>query len=173
MAVKGLAYTKTTWAFEERPVASSKLNMWDDRMEAALELIHFLLAQAWGGGDGVVRGATANDLQVVATTPESLSVLVQPGYAFIGQFPYRLETALQTADVTVPTANPRIDLVQARLGTWDVSVKQGTEAATPVAPVADTDAIPLAELLLRPGMSNVRNTDDTTNGVVNDVRRFL
>ena len=38
MAVKGQGYTKTTWAFAERPVASGKLNSWDDRIEAALEV---------------------------------------------------------------------------------------------------------------------------------------
>jgi len=173
MAVKGNAYTKTSWAFEERPVASAKLNMWDDRIETALELLHFLLAQAWGGGDGVVRGAATDDLKVVAQNPVSLSVLVQPGYAFIQKFPYRLDIATQTVDVTAPTTNPRIDLVQARLDTWDINIKQGTESATPVAPTPDTNAIPLAELYLRTGMTSIKDTDDTTNGYITDARTFL
>ena len=94
MAIKGNGYLKTTWSFAERPVASAKLNTWDDRMEAALELIHFLLSQAWGGGDGVLRGAATDDLKAVATAPEGLSVMVQPGYAFISNFPYTLAIAL-------------------------------------------------------------------------------
>lgn len=173
MPIKGNAYTKTTWSFQERPVPSAKLNTWDDRIEQALELAHKLLSLAWGGGDGVIRGATANDLQVVATSPESLAVLVEPGYAFISGLPYWLEAQTQTADVTAPASDPRIDLVQARLETWDISVKQGTEAATPTAPTADADAIPLAELYLRPGMSSIKDTDDTTNGYITDARNFL
>lgn len=72
-----------------------------------------------------------------------------------------------------PSVNPRIDLVQARLGTWDVSVKQGTEAASPVAPVADADAIPIAHLFLRVGMSSIKNVDDATNGYIIDARTYL
>ena len=69
--------------------------------------------------------------------------------------------------------DPRKDLVQARLGTWDISVKTGTEAATPTAPAPDTDAIPMAELYLRPGMTVIKDTDDATNGYVIDVRAFV
>ena len=173
MAIKGKGYTKTTWAFQERPVASSKLNLWDDRLETALELLHFLSAHAWGGGDGVVRGAAADDLSVKAANPASLAVEVQPGYGFITKFAYKLDQATTTVDVVAPTTDPRKDLVQARLGTWDVSIKTGTENASPVAPTADVDAIPLAELYLRTGMTVIKDTDDSTNGYIIDVRIFL
>lgn len=173
MAIKGLAYTKTTWAFEERPVASSKLNSWDDRIEAALEIVHFFLAQAWGGGDGVLRAATANDLEVQATSPTSLSVEVQPGYGFIAAAPYKLASATQTADIAPPTSQPRIDLVVARLATWDIAIKTGTEDATPTAPTPDADTIPLAQLYLRPGMSTIKDADDATNGYITDARNYL
>lgn len=173
MAIKGNGYTKTTWAFQERPVASSKLNTWDDRMETALELIHFLLSQAWGGGSGVVRGAAVDDLKIVAQNPATLSTLAQPGYAFISNFPFKLAAVTQSADVAIPTADSRIDLVQARLETWDVSIKQGVQSATPVAPTPDVDALPLAHLVLRAGMTVVKDTDDATNGYIQDVRTFL
>jgi hypothetical protein len=173
MAIKGLSYAKTNWAFEERPVASSKLNLWDDRIEASLELLQFLATQGWGGRSGVIRGATADNLAVQATGPEGLSVEVQPGYAVISNYPYRLAAATQTVPVTSPTGNPRIDIVQARLATWDISVKPGMEAASPTAPAPDTDAIVLAELYLRAGMTSIKDTDDTTNGYIIDVRQFL
>ena len=86
MAIKGNAYTKTTWAFEERPVASSKLNLWDDRIEAGQELLHFFLGHAWSGVDGVLRGVTAGDLDVKATTAATLSVDAQPGHGLIDNF---------------------------------------------------------------------------------------
>jgi len=173
MAIRGNSYIKTTWAFEERPVASSKLNFWDDRIEAGLEMAFFLLNQAWGGGSGVLRNATADDLKVAALAVPGLSVEVQPGYAFISNYPYKLSVVTGTVDVTAPVTNPRIDLVQARLDTWDVSIKVGAESATPVAPAPDADSLALAELYLRPGMTVIKNTDDTTNGYITDVRSYL
>lgn len=173
MAIKGLSYSKTSWAFEERPVASSKLNLWDDRIEAALELVGFLLAQAWGGGSGVVRKATADDLAVKATSPVGLTVEVRAGYAFINKYVYKLAGTTQTVPIAAPVTNPRRDLVQARLATWDISVKTGPEAASPSAPSADTDCIPLAEIHCRVGMTSIKDTDDATNGYIIDVRAFL
>ena len=172
MAIKGNAYTKTSWNFEERPVASSKLNSWDDRIESTLELAFHLLSQAWGGGDGVIR-AIESELAVQATSPESMSVEVQTGYAFIGRMPYHLDSTTQTADVFAPTTNPRIDIVQARLATWDITIKTGTEDPSPTAPTPDTDTIVLAQLYLRPTMTTIKNTDDTINGYITDAREFV
>jgi hypothetical protein len=173
MVIKGLAYTKTPWAFAERPVASAKLNTWDDRIEAALELAFRLLGQAWGGCDGVVRGAGSDDLAVQSTPTPSLSVEVQPGYALIGGLPFKIAVPTETVDVAAPITNPRIDLVQASLETWNVLVKPGVEAATPSAPAADADCIALAELYLRPGMASIKNADDGTHGYITDVRAFV
>jgi len=173
VAVKGLSYSKTTWAFEERPVASSKLNLWDDRIEAALELLEFFIAQAWGGGSGVLRNATTDNLAVKATSPVGLSVEVRSGYAIVSNFPYKLAATTQTVPITAPTTNPRRDLVQARLGTWDISVKQGTEAASPTVPTPDTDAIALAQLHLTTAMTSIKDTNDGTNGYIIDARTFL
>jgi hypothetical protein len=173
MAIKGNAYTKTSWAFEERPVASSKLNTWDDRIEAALELIHYLLSLAWGGGSGVIRKASTDDLKVFATAPASLTAEVRAGYAFIAHYPYKLPATTQIPAVTPPADNPRIDLVQARLETWDVSVKAGAAAANPSAPTPDANCIALAHLVLRPAMTVLKDTDDGTNGYIIDARAFL
>jgi len=173
MAIKGEGYIKTTWAFQERPVASAKLNLWDDRIEAALELAYFLLSLAWGGGDGVIRGATTDDLDVVATAPPGMTVEVEPGYAFISGSPYKLGEKAGTVAVEAPAANPRIDLVQARLDTWDIGVKTGTEAASPTAPSADSHCVSLGELYLRVGMSCIKDTDDGMNGYITDARTFL
>lgn len=173
MAIKGFGYIKTTWAFQERPVASAKLNLWDDRVEAALELVYALLSLAWGGGDGVLRGAGPGELAVAATEPPGLSVVVQPGYAFIAREPFNLAEATETPGVMPPSAKPRIDLVQARLHTWTVGVKTGAEAAAPAAPEPDPDCIALAHLHLRPGMEHITAADDGVNGYIADVRAFL
>jgi len=173
MAIKGSAYLKTHWVFEERPVASSKLNSWDDRIEAALELAYFLLNQAWGGGSGVLRGVTAEDLRVAARAAPGLSVEVRPGYAFINHHVYRLSQTTETVDVLPPAAHPRIDLVQAALSTGAVTIKQGAESATPAVPGVDSDHLALAELHLRPGMSAIKNSDDGVDGFIVDRRNFL
>jgi hypothetical protein len=173
MAIKGLSYTKTSWAFEERPVASSKLNLWDDRIESALELTEFLLLQVWGGNSGVLRRPAVDDLAVKALSPAGLSVQVRAGYAMINSYPYKLAAATQTVPLAAPVTNPRKDIVQARLANWDVSVKTGTEAASPTTPAADTDCIALAEVYCRVGMTSVKDTSDGVNGYIIDVRKFL
>lgn len=173
MAIRGNIYRKTAWAFQERPVASSKLNTWDDRIESAVEMLCFLLNQAWGGGSGVLRGVTVSDLAVQSTDPVGLSVVVQPGWAFINALPYQLAEAVTTLEPAVPSAQDRIDLVQARLESWDINVKTGTEAASPEAPDPDEDCIALAQLYLRPGMTSIKETDDATNGYIIDERAFL
>jgi hypothetical protein len=63
--------------------------------------------------------------------------------------------------------------VQARLNTWGISVKTGTEAASPTPPSADADCIALGRLYLRPGMTSIKDTDDSVNGYIIDVRAFL
>ena len=93
--------------------------------------------------------------------------------AFVSSSAYKLAAQTQTADVTAPVSNPRIDLVQARLDEWDISIKTGTESATPTAPLADADAIPLAQLYLRPAMTSIKDADDATNGYIINSRAFL
>lgn len=173
MAVKGRAYEKTRWAWQERPVASSKLNAWDDSVERAFELVHFLLSMAWGGGDGVVRHATEQDLKVVQSEPAALAVDVEPGYAFIARFPFKLAERFRTDPVTPPQQYGRVDLVQARLDTWEIDIVAGLESGTPVAPQPYTNCLPLAQLHLRTGMTCIRDTDDGVNGYIVDVRQYV
>ena len=172
MTLKGNAYPRTAWAYEERPVASSKLNLWDERIEAALELIFLLLSQAWGGGNGVLRGITADNLHVAVKTPSRMAVEVHPGYAFISKAPCKLGQT-ETLELLAPVTHPRIDLVQARLDTWNVGIKMGNEAATPAVPVVDTDCLVLAEVFMRPGMTCINAVDDGINGYLTDRRVFV
>ncbi len=173
MAIKGLAYVKTTWAFQERPLSSAKLNDWDDRIESAFELVHLLLSQAWGGNDGVLPGAIDGDLRVEALPVPGLAVEVRPGCAFISNTGFRLAETAQTPEIEPPQAQPRIDLVQARLRTGDIGVKTGSESANPSPPGPDVDCLPLARLHLRPGMASIKNVDDGVNGYITDVRPIL
>ncbi len=171
--MRGKGYTKTAWQVQERPVSSSKLNTWDDRIEQALERAFFYVGQTAGDENGVLRGATSLDLKTTQASPAGRSVVVNAGCALIARCPYRLGSSMATAEVTPPATYPRVDLVQARLDSWDVSVRTGTEAASPMAPEAEANCIALAELHLRPGMVSVKDTDDGVNGYIVDVRAFL
>jgi len=173
MAMKGMGYQKTTWDYQERPVASAKLNQWDENIEEACELVHEMLALAWGGGDGVVRGATDGDLMVVATDPASLTVIAKAGRAFISKVVYKLGNDTATVSVTAPSSQPRIDLVVARLADWSVAIVEGQESGSPEPPDPGSDEIALAELYLRPGMTCIKDSDDGTNGYITDVRTFV
>ncbi len=172
MPMKGKGYLKTTWTFQERPVASAKLNNWDDRIESALVFVHYLLNQVWGGGDGVLRNA-ADELVVEAAEPPALHAVVRPGYAFIGRFAYALENTTPTPDIQPPSSQPRLDLVTAELDGWSIGVVTGEEAAEPEPPQAPQDTLPLATLYLRPGMSYITDDDDGIHGYIIDARSFL
>ena len=173
MPIKGPSYVKTTWAFQERPVPSAKLNAWDDRIEAALELAYRLLALVWGGGDGVIRNAENDSLQVLARASPGLAVVVRPGFAFIDGMPFWLAEETETVDVDAAVTLPRIDLVQASLAEWTVTIKTGTAAAEPVAPAPDSDCLALAHLYLPGGGTVIKNADDGTNGYIIDQRTFV
>src|SRR5690606_13200518 len=108
----GNAYPKPAWAPGEQPVASAKLNPWDNRIEAAVALGCLLLHHAWGGVNGVVSGATEDDLLVAETDPASMSVSVPTGYAMINGEPFHLAAPIVAGPVTAPATHPRIDIVQ-------------------------------------------------------------
>jgi len=142
--------------------------------ESALELVYMLLSLAWGGGSGVIRGATDHDLKVVPMYPAAgMGVRVMPGYAFISKFPFKLADVVLMPAIPAPAKQPRLDLVQVRLADWSISVKQGTEADHPMVPEVDKDCLALARIYLRPSMICIKDSDDSINGYIIDVRSFL
>ena len=169
----GNAYPKTTWAHGEQPVASAKLNTWDNRIEAALSLAFLLLHQTWDGVNGVVPVPGLDDLLVGETDPPGMSVAVAPGYALIDGEPFHLAAPVTVGPIAAPSGEPRVDIVQARLTDWAITVKPGQEAASPTAPQADSDAIVLAEVFVRVGATSILDADDSVNGYVTDVRHTL
>jgi hypothetical protein len=162
MAIRGLSYLKTTWSFQERPVASAKLNTWDDRIEGAIELLSHLLSLQRGGHDGIIRGAATGDLHVTAQTAPDLTVKVAAGYAMISRLPFKVAAATVLGPVAAPVTSSRVDIVQAQL----------PEAVSPAIPTADVDCIVLARLYLKPGMTSIKDSNDGVNGYIQDVRTF-
>ncbi len=169
----GRTYIKTDFIYGERPLASAKLNQWDDRIESAMETLSHFLAHTGCRQDGIVRTNTSNSLQVTPTSPQSLSVEVQEGSALIKGLPFVLAQVVSTATVTPPATYDRIDLVQAELTDWSISIKTGSESSSPTPPSPDSRCLALAQLYLRPGMTSIKASDDLGNGYIIDIRSFL
>ena len=142
-------------------------------LNRAVKTMEWFLAQCWGGGDGVLRYGAAPDDGLKVVPGGGLTVTVQLGAAFVNALMFRLAAAYTTPLFTAPVAHPRIDLVQAHAATGTITRKQGTEAASPAAPAADTDCLVLARVYCRVGMTVINATDSGTNGYITDQRTFV
>lgn len=147
---------------------------WLRKVRGALEEAHFALYMLWGGLDGVVQvGAVpADSLKVIATAPASLNVTVNAGAASAFESVCRRKVA-GTVSIPAPVTHPRIDLLQFNMTTRLPSRKAGAEAVAPVAPTADANCIPLAQVYCRPAMASVKDADDSVQGYLTDVRVFV
>lgn len=132
-----------------------------------------------GGAGGVFRltGYGHSPLQVVQNSPLALSVIVYNGACVVASCVNFSTEA--TISIPAPSANPRIDRIDFVRGLGVNSVPggptrtAGTEAASPVAPAAPDNSIPLATVYCRVGMTSVKDADDSTNGYITDARVFL
>ena len=132
--------------------------------------LHAMLWAMTGGADGVFRRPLPA-LEVVAQGTPDMTVKVQSGNGIVSVKGVWLSADTDTATLVAPVANPRIDLVQiSKLNV--VTVKEGAENASPVAPTVDTDNIALAQIYHRVGETSIKDTDDSTNGYITDVRSF-
>ena len=140
----------------------------------AFENSQFALAQVWGGDEGCVKAGAAylDDFKAEATGTPSMVITVSGGVAIVGGKPTWIrETA--NLSFTAPTGNPRIDTIQVSAATRTITAKAGTEAAAPVAPDPDAEAVALWHVYHRVGETCIQNSDDSTNGYLNDAREWL
>ena len=75
--------------------------------------------------------------------------------------------AQSTALITAPVANPRIDRVVIDAGNGVIATVLGTESATPTAPAIPAGFLPIAQVLLQPGVTGITNamiTDERIGG---------
>ena len=162
------------FSFGEVPVASSKLNTWNGNIEAALNWAVQSLAILLGGQerDFILDEETGQELKVIAQNPPGLTVRVEPGKAVVSQYFAGLdseETVPSVGGISIPNTYSRYDLVYLdRYGT--IGLEQGSESADPTPPSTPPDALALALLYLRPGMSTIQDEDDEVNGYIQDIR---
>ena len=75
--------------------------------------------------------------------------------------------AQSTAVITAPVSNPRIDRVVIDAGNGVIATVTGTESATPTAPAIPSGYLPIAQVLLQPGVGGITNamiTDERITG---------
>lgn len=148
------------------------MGIWSaNTIERLTRKIHDLELALWadrGQKDGVFRYGSdwaTECLYVSETSPKTLAVLVRSGVCLVDGHVFCIREDTTTNTVTVPSTNPRIDLVQATAGQSgdidSVSIKQGTEAASPVAPSADTNSLGIFEILLTTSHTSIANADLT------------
>lgn len=95
------------------------------------------------------------------STPD-MTVRVDAGHIYDPDGKTLTEVAAQsTGTITAPSSNPRIDRVVVDRTAGTVSVITGSEAASPSAPAIAGDVVPIAQIALTVGMTEIANTDIT------------
>ena len=75
--------------------------------------------------------------------------------------------AQSTGVIAAPVTNPRIDRVVIDAGNGAIATVTGTESATPTAPAIPSGYLPIAQVLLQPGVAGITNamiTDERITG---------
>jgi hypothetical protein len=112
------------------------------------------------GADVAVLSRIGAAYSVNEAVPFAMAVIVGAGAAFRGGTVIEV-AARTTPTINAPSSNPRIDRVVLNAQTDAILVVQGTEAATPVAPLVPTGHLPLARIALVPGMTVITNAEIT------------
>lgn len=138
----------------------------NDLASRLAQLEYFL----WGQF-GKTNGRLQSGLYVQAEGTPSLTVEITAGGGFAVGQPVALRTTA-TKVFVAPISNPRIDVIQIDQE-GNIEVKAGSENASPSAPSVDADALKLAEIYCRVGMTSIKNTDDATNGYITNTENWL
>ncbi len=98
------------------------------------------------------------------SSPPNMQVFLKAGAIVIGNV--ITELALQnTANITAPSSDPRIDRIVIDQITGIVEVVTGSEAASPVPPAVPVGKLPIAQVSLLTSTTEITNTDLTDERV--------
>ena len=78
--------------------------------------------------------------------------------------------AQSTGVIAAPVTNPRIDRVMIDAGSGVVATVTGTESATPMAPAIPSGFLPIAQVLLTPGVTGITNTMITDERITGNLQ---
>lgn len=133
-------------------------------------------ALAAGTGDGIYRGE-GSEMAVVAQGPVTSSVNVGTGRGAVSGHWAAIATATTAGPFDDPAGGAPGDLRRKDLVYWllptGVTVETGVEDASPDIPDTPANAIALAEIHCRKGMTSVKDDDDASNGFIVEARDFL
>lgn len=148
-------------------------NEFDARIEcpnltvAGLDInVYALAITSWlGSVTGVMPSAvsSAGDLEVTEQGTPDMSVQIAVGAAVVSGKLDGLGLVTTSPTFEAPDANDVIAIVQLKDGV--VTLKYGTEAASPSAPSVDSGNIKLAEVLLTTAHTTVESADITDSRV--------
>lgn len=135
-----------------------------------LELAHYALNAIYGGGDVVIRNIL-NEMEILAQGTPDMTVVYSSGLGYVSNRIVKQASDANSAAMTAPTGNPRIDIVQWTLYTG-FNIKTGSEGAVPSAPAVDSNSMKVCEIYHRVGETSIKDTDDSVNGYITDARTF-
>ncbi len=115
------------------------------------------------GGMSVLH-AVAGDFAPHAQDTPVMTIAVDAGKIIKGDGTLTEQAAQNTATITAPVTNPRIDRVIIDASTGAVSVITGAEAASPTAPSITAGKLPVAQIAL------TTSTTAITNSMITDER---
>ena len=138
-------------------------------IHARMSAIENMLARTIGN---VVTGVKVtypnyDELQVVQQGSPDMTVQVKAGAGMLNRVMSYLSADTNSATITAPSVNPRIDLVTINTLTDEVAITTGVESATPSAPATPSDHLALATLLLTTSHTQI------VTGDITDVRVTL
>lgn len=115
---------------------------------------------------------TGANLRALAQATPGLTLQITDGVAFFGDTAVKYAGGNSPA-FTAPATNPRISLLlMDSAGT--ISILNGAEAGSPVAPTYPTDKYVIAEIYMRVGSTSIKNNDAGSHGyILRDVRPVL
>ena len=149
-------YVETTFVSEERP-PSTKMNTLNSRIANSVDMTGEALSLICGDDRVVDDPDSTTELKVVASGVPDMNVTVNTGYALVSGNLVRNESATAKA-IVAPTTNPRYTIIQIS-DEGVITTKDGTEAASPTEPGADTDNIKLAAIYLPKNTTKIEDTD--------------
>jgi len=122
----------------------------------------------------------ASDFKVSQQSPAGMTVRVSAGTLYDVTTRTRVSKAAQnSAGITAPTTNPRIDVVHIDALTGAVGIATGAEAASPISPALADGLLPLAEISLATSTTKITSAEITdirelaNIGAIPEARQFV
>lgn len=112
------------------------------------------------------------ELRVIEQDTPDMTVKIQAGNAVINGYGIKNNADINSTTITAPSSNPRWDLAVLDIN-GVLRIYAGDENASPTVPDVPFQNIRLAKIYHRVGSTSIKNTDDSTNSFIVDLRTFV